>query len=260
MNSKKCIRCSTENEENFTYCRYCGAPLPVVDRMFPQDMPPFAEDNKASSHAKPDLPETIFGTSKRQLGIFIGKNDIKFLKKLRSMELRNQNSSWSACVFVLGLLFGFFGISAWFFYRKMYKWGVLTCILGALSLICPVFFTSAYELQLLTDSLILYLSAALTQSVNFIFAIFYQPAYFPAIDISYLISCVAAPVIFAVFAMSIYKNKAVKAINRVNSSCYEPELLDIRIASEGGVSALSAVIPVIVALLSLCIAAIILTI
>lgn len=253
MNYKICTQCQTENEENFDYCRYCGAPLPCIDKAFPTDTEYFDETAKNADVATP-YPEHIYNTSARQLRIFVNKNDAKILTRFHNMEIRNKKSSWSSAVFFLGLFFGFFGISAWFFYRKIYKWGFITSLLGFFSVIFPAIFTSASQFELLAKTAFFYISLVITQSADYLLAFFYQLAYFPAIDIAYIISFILAPLIFAIFAMYIYKCKAVKSINAVNIACTEPELLDIRIASVGGCSLISAMLSAVFAILSFCIA------
>lgn len=120
MNKKKCVRCSTVNEEHFTYCRYCGATLPVVDRQ-----PHFTE--AMSSEAKNDGVPKI---SRKEYECYIGPNGEKIASLFEMSNATGSKTSWCTPVFILGLFFGFYGISAWFFSRKIIKRGFFLLVCG----------------------------------------------------------------------------------------------------------------------------------
>ena len=81
MAKKICYQCSTENEEHYSFCKYCGAPLPVVDR---------AETNSVPTPQRPQATpyDTEYdGVSGKELAIYVGKNADKIMPKFFAMQL-----------------------------------------------------------------------------------------------------------------------------------------------------------------------------
>ena len=138
--SKICVKCSTENEDNFSFCKYCGASLPIVDRYSDQSF------SAAPSSFEDRATEIDFdGVTYGELETYIGKNSHKVLPKLINFKLFGRKLNWSFPVLILGFLFGFFGMAVYFFYRKMFPVAI------ALTL-CGVAFTSVnYVLNYNTD-------------------------------------------------------------------------------------------------------------
>ena len=119
MAEKICVSCSTANEAHFTYCKYCGAVLPVVDKIQPETPTPQEE--------KPSFGDISYYEYHR----FIGSGAEGVLDDFD----RLQNGAlvvFSLPLLFLGLLFGFYGLSAWFFYRNLKKWGLIMLIIGAI--------------------------------------------------------------------------------------------------------------------------------
>ncbi len=107
---KKCVKCARLSAEHFTYCRYCGATLPVVDR----DPRFIVEDDASYSEG-----EDCTAISPKDYEYYIGPNSDKISEVFDSISDTGSKTSWCTPVFLLGLLFGFYGISAWFFSRKL---------------------------------------------------------------------------------------------------------------------------------------------
>lgn len=120
MNEKKCVKCATLSEEHFTYCRYCGAMLPVVDKdpLFTEN---FSDTAKAETHAE---------ITPKDYECYIGPNADKITEVFDNMSVTGAKGSWCVPVFILGLLFGFYGISAWFFSRKLNKYAFFSLLAG----------------------------------------------------------------------------------------------------------------------------------
>ena len=79
--SKICVRCSTVNLDNFTYCKYCGAALPTVEKR--QSSVPFRE------HIHDEAPEYEGSkptVSEEEYAAYVGKNTRFILPKFRTLK------------------------------------------------------------------------------------------------------------------------------------------------------------------------------
>ncbi|MBQ1186860.1 MAG: hypothetical protein IIX54_04150 [Clostridia bacterium] len=117
MDQKFCAICGAENGEHFTYCKRCGAFLPVVEKF--NEEPPVAEE-------KYNFGDIAYYEYKQYLGA--GAEGI--LYDFERLD-KGQRFVFSLPALFLGLLFGFYGLSAWFFYRNLKKMGLMLLIIGA---------------------------------------------------------------------------------------------------------------------------------
>lgn len=218
MNKKICITCSTQNEEHFTYCKYCGALLPVVDRQ-PDQLPPFdSGDGQADK----------LGISRKEYKDYVGANCDYILNNFEQIEKTERKMSFCPAVFFLGLFFGFYGISAWFMSRRMVKKGFIILLAG-------IFFT--------------FIDATLNIGLNRQLYSLFESSFFISPDslpqfLSYFYGRVAVSDYFsfvfsfvsAFFAMNAYKNKVATDILRIKSECLESSELPLNrlIKNAGG--------------------------
>lgn len=125
--SKICVRCSTVNLDNFTYCKYCGATLPTVEKR--QTSVPFRESVVKDAVAE---AEGLPNVSDEEYAAYIGKNTRFILPKFRTIKETGRRIYWCLPVLILGLFTGFFGMAAYFFSRKMTKIGIILTLCGLL--------------------------------------------------------------------------------------------------------------------------------
>lgn len=118
MAEKFCAVCGAENKEHFTYCKHCGAFLPVVEK-FPEEVP-----------AKPREKYCFGDISYDEYARFIGSGAEDLLYDFERLEKGNRFVFCLPALF-LGLVFGFYGLAAWFFYRNLKKAGLIMLCLGA---------------------------------------------------------------------------------------------------------------------------------
>ena len=117
MGKKICIKCSTENEEHFSYCRYCGAALPIVDRQHH-----FYGDSGYSVQTDPK--EIDFGAvSRSELEAYVGKNSEKLCRNSSIWSLRAKKPHFAYPFFFLVFLQDFSVCPAGFFTEKCIKSG-----------------------------------------------------------------------------------------------------------------------------------------
>ncbi len=132
---KFCPQCRAENEEQFRFCKNCGAALAFEKEELKENFntpEQFNPKSQKGNFAGNVIPEEIDGVEKREFLAFIGKNPDKFYEKFLKMEFTGSKISWCWPVFLLTAFFGFFGSAIWFFYRKMFKPAIAFIIAGVL--------------------------------------------------------------------------------------------------------------------------------
>ena len=122
MDTKTCAVCHRENGSHFTYCSYCGALLPVVDKITQpsQNSSVFIED------------QNLDGISPFEYRKYIGNNADSIIDAFVDLESEKRKNYFCPSIFFLGFFFGFYGLSAWFLNRKMKKIGFILLGLGIL--------------------------------------------------------------------------------------------------------------------------------
>ena len=248
MEKKICLKCSTENEGNYVFCKYCGAMLPVVDKRY--NYPP-EDENSREEVAEPEIE----GISLSDMNRYVGKRPQKFIPKFLRMQALGQSSSFCAPVFILGLFFGFFGTAIWFFWRKMSKLGWLFVGLGlfleGLDIVVNYSAYCAYMdgffglLGDVTRNPQKYADpGTVSDSVNSI-VLALEQSFNPVISlISRYVGHLSVPSVASLFALYLYKNKAVSDIKSINESTDDIALRQQLIADKGGCSGLLILIPI----------------
>ena len=254
MDKKICLKCSTENEGNYVFCKYCGAMLPVVDR---QNNYPPEDETIRKEVAEPEIEGVSLGDMNR----YVGKRPHKFIPKFLRMQASGQNTSFCAPVFILGLFFGFFGTSVWFFWRKMSKLGWLFVGLGlflaGLDIAVNYGVYNAYIdgfFGLFGDILRNPQKYADPSTVNdaansLILA--FEEGFNPVVSlISRYVGNLSVPSVASLFAIYLYKKKAVSDIKKIKGSTEDIALEQQLIASKGGCSGLLILIPIFINIFS----------
>lgn len=231
MAEKICAVCQTENQAHFTYCKYCGAMLPVVEKI--KEEPPKTPENKRS-----------FGEiSYFEYHRYIGSGAEGILADFERLETGNRFVFCLPALF-LGFFFGFYGLSSWFFYRNLKKYGLILLGLG-------IFFS-------LVDALVNF-------SVNRMFITELFNILSPRADIALVLSSVAqlinyylysfisvsnpvgffASIIAAAVCLKIYKKDSERKISNLKAFYNEQSSLplDILLKKEGGTSLALSTVP-----------------
>ena len=252
MAKKICYQCSTENEEHYSFCKYCGAPLPVVDR---------AETNSVPTSQRPQATpyDTEYdGISGKELAIYVGKNADKIMPKFFAMQLMGKRTSFCAPVLWLGFFFGFFGMAFWFFARKLYKLGLVLALCGLILAGADIAVNyNAYH-TLFTETAQLF-AAAVESGANpeLLIADYsrlvgnFATAINPIVsNINSYIGGLVMPIIMSFYAFDIYKTKAVREIKRIKSAFPDDGLVLNRINMAGGRADAMVLIPLALNILS----------
>ena len=236
MTEKICLCCNTENPPHFEYCKHCGAPLPVVDRLPNDDI----------THTDPPSFDEVSYCEYYQ---YIGNGARGILEDFNS--LKTSRVVFSLPVLFLGLFFGFFGMSAWFFYRKLKKAGTVLLLIG-LALIAVEALINAPLIKSLVDYICsLPFDDSLTLNIESALASF---AY-SYTGIAGYIEFVSSFFVSA-FALRIYKNDSYKRILSIKSSVApdSPVSAHFLLKSSGGTSIGLAFVPFLVSLVATAVA------
>lgn len=256
MPKKICVRCSAENEEHYRFCKNCGASLPVVDRFQQSDYEYKQSFDDKGQQGASSANFDYGSVNGKEIEAYVGAGKEKICRKFFSMELLGKKTSWHFPVFLLGILFGFFGLSFWFFSRKMFKVGVILAAFGVAFMMFDAYINleanRAFwgEYQTIFGAV---LESGQGQEFSPISQQFeaainrYAANYNPIMSqISNYIGSLFLPFIMGVFGLNIYKNKAIKDIKNLKEKYPSDGYLLARIAAKGGRKIYLALIPVVI--------------
>lgn len=232
MAEKICVSCSTANEAHFTYCKYCGAVLPVVDKIQPETPAPQEE--------KPSFGDISYFEYHR----FIGSGAENVLYDFNRLQ-NGALAVFSLPLLFLGLFFGFFGLSAWFFYRNLKKWGLILLVIGSLLSLSDAFVNLELN-RMLVKELAEILSG---NRINLFEAVSGLVSYYSysVVTLSKYAGFFAAFFVSAI-GLTVFKEHCDQRIERIKASYDEScPPLDIVLKKAGGTRPLLAVLPFIAA-------------
>lgn len=162
MDKKFCSECGTENENEYVYCKNCGAPLVKTQPQTEPEFigkegnnttdaqggfgayaeqnnpaggytPPYGAPNHGGTQYSPHNTYTSYaidGIPAEDVAFFVGKKSAEIMPKFMKMELTHSKVSWCWPAAILGFIFGPLGAALWFFYRKMYKIALIMLAAG----------------------------------------------------------------------------------------------------------------------------------
>lgn len=235
MAEKICVGCGVANPEHFTYCKYCGAILPVVDRIVYEE--PSAEDKKYS-----------FGDiSYYEYRRYIGSGADNILYDFELID-RGRKKVFSLPLLFLGLIFGFFGMSAWFFYRNLKKPAFIMLLIALLFTAVDGLLNASLN-QMLVGQISSILGGrgdlqTIAESVGGVLS-YYS---YSVVNFSSFFSFVASFFVSS-FALRLYKKHSYSNILRIKETYVDgvSAPLDILLKKAGGTSLGLAFIPVLFA-------------
>lgn len=176
MNHNICHECGTENEQEYIYCKNCGASLEAAEPEAKKPEPPVSKpqneyippEPRPQAYTYQPTPEprysepaaegplggtysaggydndTIDGIPVAELSMFVGKKSASLIPKFQRMEKNGSKVSWCWPAAVLSYLFGPLGAAIWFFYRKMHKYAWLLVAAGGLSAVILSVLSAAF--------------------------------------------------------------------------------------------------------------------
>ncbi len=134
-NNKRCSRCGTDNEQEFAYCKNCGALLEKRETTQNNThYTPISYHNQQvdSMVDYSEIEPEIEGVDTKKVQAYVGtKNCDRIMQRfITAFRTGKRVTGFNWVVFITGTLLVFPFVSAWFFYRKMYKVGAIICALS----------------------------------------------------------------------------------------------------------------------------------
>ncbi|MBR5771580.1 MAG: zinc ribbon domain-containing protein [Clostridia bacterium] len=222
-------------EESTVYCSNCGLHNPPGSRICRRCGAPLAPEQAAPVFYIPELNEKIGEHSVAEIGAYVKTSVRKFLPKFRKIEEGGGKVSFNWAAFFFGHL--------WYFYRKMYKQGILIILaLAASSLIIAGTVNECSKLYL--DFYSKYSAGEMTQEETL-------TAYkelmdgFKAVDKRplYVWAALAVTIrlICALFAYNMYYRKMLSDFKLISEEIEDRNMQALLISHRGGVSVLNII-------------------
>ena len=133
--NKRCSRCGTDNEQEYLYCKNCGTPFEKqTNTQNNTHYTPISYHNSQvdSMVDYSEIEPEIDGVDTKKIQAYVGtKNRDRIMQKfITAFRTGKRVKGFNWIVFITGTLLVFPFVSAWFFYRKMYKIGTILCALS----------------------------------------------------------------------------------------------------------------------------------
>ncbi len=250
-----CHECSTENEQQYAYCKNCGAALKAE----PIKETPHTANYKQEQYAYDTYNnnqnfklEHIEGIPTEDVAVFVGKNYRDIIPKFSKMEITASKTSWCWAAAILSFLFGPLGAAIWFFYRKMYK---IAFIFVAIGVILGAAYTFVSDTKIDIDS---FKSASESFSNGDFqnFSDFLGDSFSDSntlrnkiADTFESIINFATMIVSGLYGLYFYKKHCIKRIYRYKNMPIDPRYYKMGLASLGGTSSGMAVLGVAVLIL-----------
>lgn len=248
--SKVCLRCQTENKDNFSYCKYCGAPLPMVESSREVLSPDTVTETEGSAEVVTDL----------ELENFVGAGAKRIMPKFLTIRRSSRKIFFCLPVILLGFFAGCFGMAAYFFSRKMTKVGIILTLCGILIVGGELALNFEAEKQLLNQAFAVYTAAfeniddpnvieTLEKGFEVAYTEYlenYNPI--PGLVDSYVARSIL-PVFLSFYAAYIYYTTAIARIGSIKEAIPEGEKRQRAIKKAGGFSVGMIFIPIAASLL-----------
>ena len=260
---KLCPSCGAKNKSVYKYCNECGTALnqssytssanSAPNNIPPQGSPyvygtnggyyggqysqnsytpnyiPYGMNMRAPYDGTPDFN----GVSAKDVYEFTGEKPELF-NKLRIQHFSGRTGPYCWPLFVLGLIFGFFGMGGWYLYRKMYKPAV-AFFAGAVAQLALTVYSSAISLnQILSNfspelynSLLdsIYGSGSLDITSDITASVHPMAIILDNILNMASLASFALAIVLPFFAYRQYKNFALKKIRSEYNQVAQPQLL-----------------------------------
>lgn len=215
-----CQSCGTVNDAKNIFCENCGNPLHAPAQPHGPGMGqagPFGGAFGGGFYGAPPDPATlngeVYGVKKSDWASYIGASAPTYITRMDSMQRRGSKVGFMASAFLF--------TPAYFAYRKMWGWAVLTFVA---MLVCEL----PQLLWLSADAGII-LVPALSQSFLA-----------TATEVCYYIS-IAMRLLCALFALTLFRRGAVPHIGRLRAQANGDAEYHTLLVKKGGVSVLAAV-------------------
>lgn len=251
-----CHKCGTENEQEYDYCKNCGASL-KPETSNDESQYNYSQDKENTYHRE-DVLESIDGVPTEDIAIFASRSS-SIMKKLQIMEITKSNKSWCWPTAIMGFFFGPIGAAMWFFYRKMYKIAFTFLAIGVLINAAT---GVVYEVALSDNAKALfeennyqdfdyddYYFSSETQEDIFNFASEFAARTVLTFFVNSVVN-IATMIVAGLFGLYWYKQHAVQKITGYRNTSPDPHYYKTGLAAIGGTSTGMAVVGAIIYIVS----------
>ncbi len=271
---KLCPSCGAKNKSAYKYCNECGAALnpsnysiPTPNNIPPQRTPygmnnsyyggqyaqnsytpnyiPYGMNMRAPYDGTPDFN----GVSAKDVYEFTGERSELF-NKLRIQHFSGKSGPYCWPLFVLGIIFGFFGMGCWYLYRKMYKPAV-AFFAGAAAQLALTIYASVISLNQMLNNFSPELYNSILDSIyegegleitsEFIISGHPMAVFLDNISSTVSLAAFVLAIVLPFFAYRQYKNFALKKIRFEYSKTAQPQLT-VKGGTKGGLVGLIATV------------------
>ena len=227
-----CPSCGRMTAEKTPFCPYCGSSM--EGKRSEDGRPPYMGavprfgvgfDPLGGINEKTEIEN---GITAKEAAIFVGPRSDRYVPRF----LQNESVGWNFAAFLMP--------TAWFCYRKLYKWAAVTFIafVAAVMLTLPLYSEISGILgRLPTDAALSYQAIAeAAQSAS---------GSATAMSAVGMLITVASGVLSGLFGERAYRSHTVRTVSRIKQE-YDGEEASYRIAKKGGVNLLLFMISVLV--------------
>lgn len=246
---KICPNCSTQNNDEYSFCKECGAALIQPDF---KEAEPQVRYTGPYDYERPEVKD-YDGVTDTEMRVFVGKRDSKIMPKFSRMQLSGSKTSWCWAAAIFGFLFGFFGLSYWFFNRKMNKVAFGCIAIGlavGIAQTAITFNTSVMMYDQIFALIRNYIQdmdlSAFNQGFDFIVN---QFSTMPSISLANFLADIenyTATVLGGIFALGLYKNHAIAKIKQYKTTAITDNYYLYRIELLGGTSGGMVVLGIVI--------------
>lgn len=212
-----CTACNTANDATNVFCENCGSPLHTAQQARAQNPFSYAsatQGGAGQSTVPPiDLNGDIDGIAKKDWQSYIGQSAPIYLMRLNQLKQTGRKVSFIASAFIFTPIY--------FAYRKMWGWAAFALAITLVLLVPQIVFSAAQDGIMLIPALDVE-TLSIVDTITFYFDTFIR-------------------LLFALYAMNIYRKNAAKHILVIRKNESDEEEVQSALVRKGGVSILGVV-------------------
>ncbi len=242
-----CHEFGVENEQQYAYCKNCGAALKTE----PVNEAPNGNGGQYAQNTynynQDFMLEHIDGIPTEDVAVFVVKKYYEIIPKFSKMEITASKTGWCWPAALLGLFCGPLGAAIWFFYRKMYKIALIFVVIG---IVMSASYTLISDARIDTEAFksagesftngdLQGFSDYLDESLSSVDTVRNRIA-----DTCESIIDLATMIVSGVFGFYFYKKHCVSSIIRYRNMPVDPRYYKMGLASIGGTSSGMAILGV----------------
>lgn len=231
--TKICNVCGTANEEEYVYCKNCGSPLMTENSSQNAQYSP--NHNYTNAYGVygcyadySEITPELDGVETAKVQAYVGnKNRNKFMQSFIAIAKTGRKAFFNWAVMLTGILLSSVFTASWFFYRKMYKVGLIICAVFVALTVCITainFNDDAAAVSATYDKISSYSEAELTEKLMYsedgsaITSNAFTSPLSKVVSNVVTVAEIVAVVLLSVYAYRIYYNHTLKEVKRISAT------------------------------------------